>query len=108
MALLCGSVIARVWHGKTSRSDRASYLAFVKKAAVKEFKGAKGNLGAYILVRDSEDSTEFLVMSFWESMKAIRGFAGGDPDKPVYFAQDSEYLLRLTSIVKHYKVAAKV
>lgn len=107
-AMLWRPVIARVWHGKTTRSDRASYLAFVKQAAVKEFKRAEGNLGAYILVRNTEDASEFLVISFWDSMKAIKNFAGDDPDKPVYLAQDSEYLLRLTSIVKHYKVAAKL
>ena len=101
-------MIARVWHGKTSRANRASYLAFVKKAAVRELSRANGNLGAYILVRNSEDATEFIVMSFWKSMKAVKGFAGEDPSKPVYFAQDSEYLLRLTSVVKHYKVAAKL
>ncbi len=107
-ALPRASTIARVWHGKTSRADRASYLAFVKRAAVKEFKRAQGNRGAFILVRDSEDATEFLVISLWDSMKAVRKFAGDDPNKPVYLAQDSEYLLRLTSIVKHYKVAAKL
>ena len=59
-------------------------------------------------MRESEDATEFMVISLWKSMSAIRRFAGKYPNKPVYYVGDIEYLLRLTSVVKHYKVAAKI
>ena len=101
-------MIARVWHGSTSRTNQAAYLGYLKKTAIKEFKRVKGNVGGLILVRESDETTEFLVISLWSSMSAIRRFAGKDPNKPVYLMGDSEYLLRLTSVVKHYKVAAKL
>ena len=41
-------------------------------------------------------------------MSAISKFAGKNPDKPVYYEGDIEYLLRLASTAKHYKVAAKI
>jgi heme-degrading monooxygenase HmoA len=101
-------MIARVWHGSTSRANQAAYVGFLKKSATKEFRRVKGNVGGFILVRESDESTEFLVISLWNSMSAIKRFAGKDPNKPVYLVGDSEYLLRLTSIVKHYKVVAKL
>ena len=73
---------------------------------MKELKQAKGNAGAFLLVRDSGDLTEYLVVSLWESMKAIKAFAGDDENKPVYFPADSRYLLGQEHTVKHYEVAA--
>ena len=101
-------MIARVWHGSTSKANQAAYVGFLRKEAPKEFKRVKGNLGGFILTRESDDATEFLVISLWSSMNAIKKFAGKDHNKPVYIVGDSEYLLRLTSVVKHYKVVAKI
>jgi hypothetical protein len=75
---------------------------------MKEFSRSKGNVGAFILVRDSQELTEYLVISLWESMKAVKGFAGDDARKTVYFPKDFEFLLRLEPTVKHYEVAAKL
>ncbi len=101
-------MIARIWHGSTSNENARAYLGFLRKTATKEFRRIKGNRGAFILVRESDSQTEFMVISLWESMAAIKRFAGKDHNKPVYYVTDSEYLLRLTSSVKHYKVAARI
>ncbi len=101
-------MIARIWHGSTSKANAKAYLGFLRRTAAKEFRRIKGNRGAFILVRDSGEATEFMVISLWDSMAGIKRFAGKDHNKPVYYVTDSEYLLRLTSTVKHYKVAAKV
>ncbi len=101
-------MIARVWHGTTSKENRAAYLEYLKDTGLKEFKRSKGNVGAFILVRDSQELTEYLVVTLWESMSAIQGFAGKDPSRPVYYPKDSEFLLGLEDSVKHYEVAAKL
>ena len=101
-------MIARVWHGTTSKENRAAYQEYLESAVPNEVKGAKGNIGVYILVRDSAELSEFMVVSFWESMKAIEAFAGKDTSKPVYAPRDSEFLTGLESAVKHYDVAAKL
>ncbi len=100
-------MIARVWHGTTSKENRAAYLKYLKTNSIKAFKKSKGNLGAFILVRDSQELTEYLVVSRWKSMSAIEGFAGADSSRAVYFPKDSEFLLGLEPGVKHYEVAAK-
>lgn len=97
-----------MWHGTTSRANRAAYLKYLKSTGLKAFRKSKGNLGAYILVRDSEELTEYLIVSLWDSMRAVKGFAGSDADKAVFFPKDTEYLLRLEPAVKHYDVAAKL
>ncbi len=101
-------MIARVWHGTTSKENRAAYLKYLKANSIKAFKKSKGNQGAFILVRDSKELTEYLIVSLWESMEAIEDFAGTDSSKAVYFPKDSEFLLGLEPGVKHYEVAARV
>ena len=102
------TLIARVWHGTTSKENRAAYLRYLKITGMKEFKRSKGSVGAFILVRDSAELTEYLVVSLWESMRAIKAFAGKDASRPVYYPKDSEFLLGLEPAVKHYEVAAKL
>ena len=101
-------MIARVWHGTTSKENRAAYLKYLRVNGIRAFKKAKGNLGAYILVRDSQELTEYLIVTLWDSMKAVEGFAGSDSNRAVYLPKDSEFLLGMEPGVKHYEVAAKI
>ena len=48
---------------------------------------------------------EFLVLSFWESMEAVRGFAGDDVEAAVSYPEDDRYLLEREPTVAHYEVA---
>ena len=101
-------MIARVWHGTTSKENRAAYLKYLRSTGMKELKKAKGIVNAFLLVRDSGDLTEYLVITLWQSMKAIKEFAGPDADKTVYLPKDSYFLSSSEGTVKHYEVAAKI
>lgn len=57
-----------------------------------------------MLRRASERGAEFLLISLWDSMEAIKLFAGPDADKAVYYPEDKEYLLELEPRVAHYDV----
>jgi len=97
--------IARIWHGATPRSKRTEYLAYLKRTGMKDYSDTPGNLGASILVRDDGDRTEFVIISLWKSMEAIKAFAGEDTDRARYYPEDSRFLLELEPKVKHYKIA---
>ena len=72
---------------------------------MKDYTRTPGNKGAKIWTRDEGNNTEFLVASYWESMDAIRKFAGEDTSKARYYPKDAEFLLELEANVKHYNVA---
>jgi len=72
---------------------------------MKDYARTPGNMGATIWTRDDGNNTEFHVTSYWESMDAIRKFAGEDASKARYYPKDPEFLLELEADVKHYKVA---
>jgi hypothetical protein len=48
---------------------------------------------------------EFTTLTLWDSMDAIRRFAGDEPERARYYPEDPEYLLEMTPFVEHYEVA---
>ena len=48
--------------------------------------------------------TEFLTFSLWESVDAIRAFAGDDIETAVYYPDDDRYLIERDETVRHYEV----
>ncbi len=98
-------VIARIWHGVTSRSKSRRYLQYLKATGVRDCRRIAGNLGVMILVRHSGDETAFEFISLWKSMNAIRKFAGDDVEKARYYPEDREFLLELEPKVEHFEVA---
>ncbi len=52
-----------------------------------------GNRGVWMLRRDLEDVTEFVMFTLWDSMEAVRGFAGDDPETAVFYPEDDRFLV---------------
>jgi heme-degrading monooxygenase HmoA len=61
-----------------------------------------------MLRRDQGDRTEFITLSLWESVDAIRAFAGDDIEAAVLYPEDEYYLLGGESTVTHYQVVDQV
>jgi heme-degrading monooxygenase HmoA len=58
----------------------------------------------YALRRVDGDRAHFLLISLWDSMDAIRKFAGPEPEKAVYYPEDKDFLLEFEPNVTHYEV----
>jgi heme-degrading monooxygenase HmoA len=63
-----------------------------------------GNRGAWLLRRPDRDRVEIVTLSFWDSVQAIKAFAGDDIDRAVYYPEDDRYLLERDPNVLHYQV----
>jgi heme-degrading monooxygenase HmoA len=97
-------MIARLWHGMTPESRADEYLEYLNKTGVPDYRSTPGNRGVYVLRRIEDGKAHFLLISFWESLDAIRGFAGSQIEKARYYAEDPKYLLELEPNVTHYEV----
>jgi heme-degrading monooxygenase HmoA len=71
-----------------------------------EYKATPGNRGAWMLRRDLGELTEIVTFSLWESMDAVRAFAGEDPERAVFYPEDERYLVERDLTVTHYDVVA--
>ena len=101
-------MIARIWHGVTPAAQSDQYLDYLNATGVKECLATDGNRGVHVLRRIDGDRSEFMFISFWESLEAIGAFAGADIDQAVYYPEDRAYLLELEPTVAHYELAVDV
>jgi heme-degrading monooxygenase HmoA len=96
--------IARIWRGRTLLSKADEYEAYLNRSGISKIRATPGNLGAYMLRRTENGKAEFVVISLWESVEAIRKFAGPDYQKAVILPKDREYLLEVEPNVLHYEI----
>ena len=98
-------MIARIWRGRTPAAKAEAYVEYLLATGLKDYRAVPGNTGVRVLRRIEGNVAEFLVVSFWESMDAVRTFAGSDVDAAVYYPEDDAYLLERERTVAHYEVA---
>jgi heme-degrading monooxygenase HmoA len=97
-------MIARLWRGWTSRADADAYVAYVDETGIQGYEATPGNRGAWILRRVQADRAEILTLSFWDSLEAIRKFAGDDVERAVFYPNDDRYLIERELRVAHYEI----
>lgn len=98
-------MIARTWHGVVPAEKEDEYLEYLNKTGVRDCRETQGNRGVYVMRRRDEGNTHFLFVSLWDSMAAIKAFAGDEPEKARYYPEDAAYLLELEPGVEHYEVS---
>jgi heme-degrading monooxygenase HmoA len=98
-------MIARIWRGATAADRTQEYLEYLKQTGVADYRATPGNHGVQILLRTEGDRTDFTILSYWESMEAIKAFAGDQPEVSRYYPEDDEYLIDKQPNVEHHEVA---
>ena len=99
-------MIIRIWHGSTRLRDKNSYHEYLNGTGMKDYLSCPGNRGATLLCRElpDEQRAEFLFISYWESLDAIKEFAGAEIDTAHYYPEDKKFLLGLGPNVTPYEV----
>ena len=98
-------MIARIWRGWVRAEDRNAYVSYIEHTGIAHYRRTPGNLGAWMLTRDLDDGrTEIVTLSFWDSLEVIRGFAGDDISRAVFYPEDDRYLVDRETAVTHYTV----
>src|SRR5438309_8364350 len=100
-------MIGRLWRGFAAREKANSYVEHLRRSVLPELSQIDGYRGAYLLQRDVDDGVEFTVLTFWESMDAIRQFAGEDADTAVVAPAAQALLCAYDSKATHYEIALR-
>ena len=101
-------MIARTWHGRVPADRADAYAEYVRRTGVATLAATPGNRGVQLLRRVEGDVAHFVVTSLWDSVAAIRAFAGDDHERARYFPEDDVFLLEREPHVTHYEVLAAV
>ena len=97
-------MIARIWNGSTRDVDADRYLTHLRRHVIPELTSIDGYRGIQVLRRQQAGTTEFLVLTRWESMAAIRHFTGPDTDAAVVAPEAQALLQTYDRHVAHYDV----
>jgi heme-degrading monooxygenase HmoA len=99
-------VIARIWKGSVKAVDGDAYGRYILETGFAGYAETPGNRGAWMLRRERDGLTEFVTFSLWESLDAVKAFAGDDYETAVYYPEDDRFLVERDLKCAHYEVAA--
>jgi heme-degrading monooxygenase HmoA len=99
-----GHLVARIWKGRTSAARADEYQRYLDANGISTILATSGNRGVTVLRRSDGDAVEFTVISMWDSLQAVRNFAGADYQKAVILPRDREFLLSVEPEVQHFEV----
>jgi heme-degrading monooxygenase HmoA len=101
-------MIIREWRGRASAERAAAYPRHFHDNVVPELRKLSGFAGAHLSRRDLGDRLEFLVLTRWRSMDAVRAFAGADVGRAVVEPGAVAALTDFDAHVLHYEVVEEV
>jgi len=90
--------IARIWRGRTTRARADEYEAYNYEVGIKPL--IEKALGVQTFREDRENETEFVTISYWESIEAMARFTGRDPTAIHHLDRDPEFLIELPDRVQ--------
>ena len=98
-------MISRIWHGWTTRENAAAYERLLRSEILPGIAERKirGLRGAHLLKREVPEGVEFVTILWFESLDAVREFAGEDYEKAVVPAEARRLLTRFDARSAHYE-----
>ena len=97
-------MIARMWRGFVIPERADDYVKHLQQSAIPELSQIDGFRGIYLLRRNSPDGVELVVLTLWESMDAIRKFAGENPEVAVVAPAAQVLFREYDAEVKHFEI----
>jgi heme-degrading monooxygenase HmoA len=90
---------ARIWRGRTTRDKADAYQHYLLQNGIAPLE-AKGAVGVQMLREDRATETEFVTISYWESVEAMTSGRDADPRQAHHLERDPEFLIELPKAVQ--------
>jgi heme-degrading monooxygenase HmoA len=97
-------MIARHWRGWTEPRHAEAYEQLLKSKVLPGLQTLEGYRGGYLLRADGPEEVEFVVINFFDSIEAVKRFAGTDYTVPVFEPEARRLLSRVEPLAHHYAV----
>jgi heme-degrading monooxygenase HmoA len=97
-------MVARCWSARGPRQRAPQYAEHFETHVLPSLRAIAGYAGATLLQRDVDGEVEVVVMTWWQSLDAIRAFAGDDPETAVVADAAAALFDQYDQRAKHYDV----
>jgi antibiotic biosynthesis monooxygenase (ABM) superfamily enzyme len=101
-------MISRIWHGWTTPGNAAIYERLLKEEIFVGIHSRKipGFRSIQLLRRNAGDEVEFITIMVFDSLEAVRTFAGADYEAAVVPEKARAILSHFDSRSQHYEIRA--
>jgi heme-degrading monooxygenase HmoA len=99
-------MIARLWKGWTTLDNADAYEKLLREKVLPGLRQIDGYQGGYILRQDGSEETEFAVLNLFDSLDAVRAFAGPNYTVATFEPEARLLLAKVEPIARHYEVKA--
>jgi hypothetical protein len=96
--------IARIWRGRTTAAKADEYSRYLYEHGIKPLE--EKALGVQMLREDRMGESEFVTISYWESVEAMSRFAGVDPRRIHHLERDAGFLIELPNGVQVLEIVS--
>jgi heme-degrading monooxygenase HmoA len=97
-------MISRQWRGLARPSRAGDYVEHLRRQIFPQLRRIAGFVDASIMRRNLERGVEFLILTRWASIAAIREFAGREPEVAVVPREVQAMMIEYDSTVRHYDI----
>ncbi len=99
-------MISRIWHGWTTRENADAYETLLRTEIFRGIaqRSIRGYRGIHLLRRDVDDGVKFVTIMWFDSLDAVRAFAGDDYEVAVVPPKARQLLSRFDARSSHYQV----
>ncbi len=97
-------MIARLWSARATPAQAPAYVEHLRTQVLPAVRGVDGYAGMQLLQRAGPDEVEILVITWWWSLEAVRGFAGDDLEGAVVADEAAALLTDFDRRVRHYEL----
>jgi len=101
-------VISRLWHGWTTRENADAYESLLRDEVLPGIHRVRGFKGAHLLRRDAGNEVEFVTITEFDSLEAVREFAGEDYEVAVVPPPARRLLSRFDARSAHYETVFRL
>ena len=90
--------IARIWRGRVRRERADEYERYNYEIGIRPL--MQKALAVQTFREDREQETEFMTLSYWDSVESMAAFTSGDPRQIHHLERDPEFLIELPKSVQ--------
>jgi len=98
-------MIVRVWRAIAAPGNAPAYREHLEHVVLPQLRMLPGFIGITLMQCTRDGRIELVVSSRWESMAAIRAFAGSNSERAVVEAAARSLLIGFDNAVSHYEVS---
>ena len=101
-------MISRLWRGWTTLDNADGYEELLRSEILPGIHRVAGFKGALLLRRDGEGDVEFITLTMFDSMEAVKEFAGDDYEVAVILPEARKQLVRFDARSAHYETVLRI